>query len=457
MIVDRYDPLDLFALIPALTLAMDPELAQIDQVLDDPALLALVRADLCQRSPQSASRGRHGTPVEVVLRLLVVRRLYDWSFEETEHFVADSLVLRQFCRLYAQRVPDDTTLIRWAGCIRPATVDALNARLVAVARERGVTRGRKLRLDTTVVETTIHYPSDSTLLADGVRMLSRLVGRARQLVDGPAALFRSRVRSARRAAQRIGASTRKRGETAVTERLAAYRRLLAIARAMVRQGEAVAASLTDAAGDRLRTALEQTSALTRRVVQQTTRRLAGEQVPAHEKVVSLVEPHTAIIRRDKPRAQTEFGHKILLGECEGGIIGQYAVLCGNAADAPQLIPAVDRHRAQCGGPPRLVATDRGFWGADCERQLAERGVRRVAIPRAGHVDAERRRYERSRWFRRAQRFRAGGEGRISVAKRRGHLGRCRDHGEEGFHRWVGWGVIANNLQAIAFHGSASVA
>src|SRR5690349_7189100 len=174
MIRDRYDPLDLFALIPALALEMDPLLAEIDRLLDDPALLIRVKGDLVQRYPHSATTGRSSTPAEVILRLLVVRRLYHWSYVDTEHFVADSLVLRQFCRVYAHRVPDHSTLIRWAACISPTTIEALNARLVTVATQRGVTRGRKLRLDTTVVETQILYPSDSTLLADGVRVLSRL-------------------------------------------------------------------------------------------------------------------------------------------------------------------------------------------------------------------------------------------------------------------------------------------
>lgn len=458
MIRDRYDPLDLFALIPALTLAMDPVLARIDQLLDDPAIVTRVKADMQQRYRHSACKGRSSTPVEVVLRLLVVRRLYHWSYADTEHCVADSLVLRQFCRVYAQPVPDRSTIIRWAACIRPTTLDALVARLVTLATERGVTRGRKLRLDTTVVETTMHYPSDSSLLADGVRLLSRWVGRARRLIDGPAALCRNRTRSASRAARQIGESTRRRGETGTLLRRAAYRRLLGITRAMLTQAEAVAARLTDEAGSRVRAALAQVSGLTRRVVQQTERRLAGESVPAAQKVVSLFESHTAILRRDKPRIQTEFGHKVVIDEVEGGIITRCQRLAGNAADAEQLVPALAAHQQQFGRAPGLVATDRGFWAADCEAVAQAAGVQRVAIPQSGgRVSAARRAIERQRWFRRAQRFRAGGEGRISVWKRRGHLGRCPDHGEAGFDRWIGWGTITNNLQAMAAHEVARAA
>ena len=158
MLRDRYTPQDLFALVPSAGLALDPVLAQLDTLLDDDALYQRVRADLAKRRPQTATRGRHSTPVEVILRLLVVKRLYGWSYEETEHFVADSLVLRQFCRVYLQPVPDDTTLIRWANLIGPATVAALNDRVVALAQAARVTRGRKLRIDGTVVETNIRYP-----------------------------------------------------------------------------------------------------------------------------------------------------------------------------------------------------------------------------------------------------------------------------------------------------------
>jgi Transposase domain (DUF772) len=186
MLRDRYDPMDLFALVPALSLAMDPILAQLDQLLADDALLQRVKADLRRRAPHTATRGRPSTPVEVIQRLLVVKRLYHWSYEETEHFVADSLVLRQFCRLYLAPVPDDTTLLRWANLIGPRTLEALNERVVALAQSLKVTRGRKLWVDSMVVETAIHHPTDSRLVGDGVRVLSRRLRRAKRVLTGTA-------------------------------------------------------------------------------------------------------------------------------------------------------------------------------------------------------------------------------------------------------------------------------
>jgi IS5 family transposase len=455
MIVDRYDPINLFALIPQLTLEMDPELAALDQLLEDDTLFARVRQDLSTRHPQSASHGRHSTPVEVILRMLVVRRLYDWSYEETEHFVADSLVLRQFCRVYLERVPDDTTLIRWAGLVGPATLDGLNEHVVALARRQRVTRGRRLRTDGTVVESSIRYPTDSSLLADGVRVLGRLLHRAKAMVDqslvGSGTLFRDRSRSAKRLARQINESARRRSEDAGHLRRAAYERMLAVTAASLRQARRVQEVLADTGpANRLRQKLLAVVPLVDQVLEQTRRRvLGGEAVPASEKLVSLFEPHTAIIRRGKAGKPTEFGHKIWLDEVDGGIISRATVLEGNPPEAPQLLTSIAHHCRLFGHAPDLVTADRGLDDPANEAAAAAAGVKHVAIPRKGAVTPERLRFEHQRWFRRAQRYRTGIEGRISVWKRRGRLGRCRDHGKRGFDRWIGWGVLTENLNTIA--------
>src|SRR5829696_7713531 len=207
MIVDRYDPINLFELVPKLKMEFEPELAQLDQLLDDDELFKLLKADLLKRYPNSGRLGRHSTPAEVILRMLVVKRFYGWSYEQTERFVCDSIVLRQFCRLYLESAPDDTTLIRWANQIGPGTLASLNDRVVELARSVKVTRGRKLRVDSTVVETNVHHPTDSRLLGDGVRVVSRLLRRAREALGKEAShlgkeAFRTRNRSVRRLTRR---------------------------------------------------------------------------------------------------------------------------------------------------------------------------------------------------------------------------------------------------------------
>jgi transposase, IS5 family len=246
MIVDRYDPINLFELVPKLELEFEPELAQLDQMLDDDVLFERVKADLSCRYSNSARLGRHSTPVEVILRMLVVRRLYGFSYEQTEHFVNDSIVLRQFCRLYLEPAPDDTTLIRWANQIGPETVASLNDRAVELAHCLKVTRGRKLRVDAMVVETNVHHPTDSALLSDGVRVLSRLLRQAKKALPAEVAgrlgreAFRTRNRSVRRVAQRLHRiARRKGGEKARRELKEAYRKLIAFTQASCAQAQRV--------------------------------------------------------------------------------------------------------------------------------------------------------------------------------------------------------------------------
>lgn len=459
MLRDRYPAVDLFALVPALTLQFEPVLAQVDVLLEDDTLFQTVRANLARRRPRSCQSGRPSTPVEVILRLLVVRRLYGWSYAETEQFVSDSLILRQFCRLGWERVPDDTTLLRWSALIQPDTLQTLLDHVVGLARQLKVTRGRKLRVDSTVVQTTIHHPTDAGLLADGVRMLGRLVRRSRPAVGDALAgvrdAFRTRTRSARRCVQQIHRAARRPGAPAVHALQTAYHRLVQITHQVVRQAERVQDACADgaaggASGSRVTAELSRLLPLVRRVIDQAQRRvLAGETVPAAEKVVSLVEPHTAVIPRHKAGRRVEFGRKLWLTEVEGGIISDAQILEGADADAPQVLPSVARHGRQFGRPPDLLTGDRGCSTATVRREAVAAGVRRVALPHTGQPTAASQERERQRWFRRAYRWRAGIEGRIAVLRHGYGLDRCPDHGDAGLKRWVGWGVLTANLVTIA--------
>jgi IS5 family transposase len=358
--------------------------------------------------------------------------------------------LRQFCRLYLEAAPDDTTLIRWANLLGPQTLERLNDRAVALALEHKVTRGRKLRTAGTVVETNISHPRESSLLSDGVRVLSRLLRRAKVILEGRGQLFRDRSTSAKRLAKRIGESARRRVRGEAEEALkGAYERLIGIAEASLKQASKVRPMLPESGGA-LANELERFEGLVERVVGQTKRRvLEGEQVPASEKLVSIFEEHTAIIRRGKAGKDTEFGRKVWLEESEGGIISGYRILEGNPADQDQLVAVLDHHQQRFGKPPWLVATDRAAYSSDNERECRKRGIKRVCVPKRGKKTERRREHEKQRWFRRGLRYRAGIEGRISVMKRRGQLGKCREKGEAGFGRWVGWGVLSSNLYTIA--------
>jgi hypothetical protein len=170
MLIDRYPKEDIFARVPKMTQRIDPVLQQLDRLLDDETLYQQVRHDFGKRYRQSLVHGRYSTAVEVLLRLLLLKHLFGWSYQETEDQVDESLVLRWFSRLYWEPTPDDTTLIRWANTLHSETLHALNDRVVELARQARVTQGRKLRLDATCVQTEIHHPTDSGLLVESVRV-----------------------------------------------------------------------------------------------------------------------------------------------------------------------------------------------------------------------------------------------------------------------------------------------
>lgn len=457
MLRDRYEPMNLFSLVSALSLVLDPVLTQLDRLLDDDTLFQVVKADLSRRFPRTLIDGRPSTPVEVILRMLVVKHLYGWSYEATERWVSDSLVLRQFCRVYVEAVPDDTTLLRWANLIEPATLHRLLDHIVGLARSLKVTHGRQLRLDGTVVETDIHHPTDSTLLYEGVRVLSRALTKAKPLLQATPALarqvLRGRTRSAKRYMNRIMEAARQRGAEAADRMQTAYQHLLDLTLVTIRQAQQAGTMLKAQAlqmGQKLAKTLDHVIPLVGQVVTQTTRRVVqGEAVPASEKLVSLFEPHTAIIRKGKPGKPTEFGRVIWLDEVEGGIISRYAVLEGNPAEDAQLPPSLDHHLRTFKRPPRLLAGDRGVHSTANERYATAHGVKQVVLPKPGAKSAKRLAHEQQRWFRRGRNWRSGIEGRISGLKRRHKLDRCRYHGTTGMERWVGWGLIAHNLRVIA--------
>jgi IS5 family transposase len=457
MLRDRYEPQNLFEMVAALSLKMEPVLARLDKLLDDDVLFGEVRADLAQRYPHTQHTGRPSTPVEVILRMIIVKHLYGWSYDETEYNVSDSLVLRQFCRVYLNAVPDDTTLIKWANLIQPQTLHALLDHVTELARSLKVTRGRKLRTDGTVVETNIHHPTDSTLLGDAVRVLSRTLKKARQVLQDQTTLsrdsFRDRTRSARRQVKRIMEAARRRGEQAADQLQTAYRRLLDTVQASQRQAQRVAEALkrqADARAERLSDQLNAFLPRVTRVIDQTVRRvLAGEKVPAEDKLVSLFEPETAIIRKGKPARPTEFGRVLWLDEVEGGIVSGYRILDGNPSEKEQLRPSLDHHIEVFDHPPDVLAADRGLYSPDNERYAQSQGVKHVVIPKPGARSAERTAYEKQRWFRQARNWRSGIEGRISGLKRGQKLERCLYHGSDGMERWVGWGLIAHDLRIIA--------
>ncbi len=454
MLIDRYAREDVFAQVPELAEEIDPVLKKLDGLLDDDELYQQVRADFGKRYRSTLVHGRHSTPVEVLLRLLILKHLYQWSYKELEGRVKDSLVLRWFCRVAFHAVPDASTLWRWEQTLRPETVHALVDQAARLAKQARVTKGRKLRLDATCVQTTIHHPTDSGLLVDSVRVLSRLVQRAKPLVQqqltNVQAACRSRLRSARRAAQALHRLLRRKSEEKIEQQRALYEKLIQTTEQMVRQAERVVQALGfGAQAQRLRTKAEQVLPLVKGVIAQTRSRvLEGKKVTSADKVLSLFEPHTRAIPRHKGGAQVEFGRQVMLDEVEGGIVTRYQIL-EHPTEHGQAVEAVAHHQQLFEHPPNLVAGDRGVHSADTESRLQAAGVKLVAIPAVGKLSEERKAVEHTRRWKRGYRWRAGIEGRIASLRRDYGWRRSGYHGEDGMERWLGLGVLESLLRHVA--------
>lgn len=438
----------------------DADLRRIDEVLEDEALIDTVEEALKRRRPQSRLRGRPGTPAAVALRLLVLKHLYDWSFEECVREVRGSLIYRAFCHLDCERVPDDKTLIRLAHALGPEVLKKSLERWVEVARGRQVVRGRKLRVDTTVVETNIHYPTDSTLLQDGVRVITRTLYKIRRVVGK--LRFRDRTRSVARRVFQITLASRKLGSAAQAKVKKLYRGLMGTTRAVAREARRAAASakrrakkLSPRVSEQivgLGQQAKQMRALLQRVLEQTRARVLKGDTHHPDKVLSVFETHTEAIRKGKKVKPTEFGKLVKVQEAENQFVTDYQVCAQRVADGTLWEASLERHQQLFGRAPSLATADPGFASAANEARATARGVRRVALPLRGRLSAARRAHQKQPWFRRAMRWRTGCEGRISALKRRHGLSRCRYHGAQGMERWVGLGVIANNLLALARAG-----
>jgi IS5 family transposase len=373
--------------------------------------------------------------------MLVLKHLHDWSFDECEREVRGSLVYRAFCRIDGERVPDAKTLIRLAHLLDEPVLKDLLAQLVARGRERRVVKGRRLRVDTTVVETNIHYPTDATLLGDGIRVLTRTLRRLGEQVRQRTRAVGRRVfeiaQRSRTAGPRVSPKVRVQSKARM-KRL--YQELIGITRAVLRQAEGALARHRKSAAQ-LRTTID----LLRHVVAQTRARILRGETRFPGKVVSLFEPHTEIIRKGKLAKPTEFGRVVKIQEAEGQFITDYAVCERGQAERALWAPALDRHIALFDHAPQLAVADGGFASRTNERAAQDRGVRHVVLPRQP-------RETRTRAARAALRWRTGSEGRISALKRRHGLRRCRYRGASGMQRWVGLGVLANDLLVLARAG-----
>jgi IS5 family transposase len=434
----------------------DDWMRAVDQVLDDDDLVGTVYTALGKRRPQSRTRGRLGFPAEVVRRLLLLKHIRAWSFAILEREVRTNLLYREFTRVRGGKVPDAKTLGRLAQAIGPGVVAALHQRVVTIAHQEKVVAGRKMRVDTTVVETNIHYPTDSSLLGDGVRVLTRVMKRITVIAGEVGTKLRDRTRSVKYRLLEIGRASRTRGGPAKEKMQALYRRLVATTGRVVGQAKRFAHEImsgvkrsgdmmAQAALDGLKQELEVMLPRVQQVMRQTRARVLGGETRGDGKLVSLFEPTTEIIRKGKASKPTEFGKLVKIQEAEQQIIVEYEVYAKRPSDSELLVPAIAVHQQRLGRVPDVVAADAGFYSAAAEMAAKGMGVKRVSVPNRTTKSRQRKLEQKKRWFKKAQKWRTGCEGRISLLKRRHGLTRCRYKGDAGMQRWVGLGVVGDNL------------
>ncbi len=433
---------------------------QADQVLDDEQLVTIVYDALTRRHPKSSTRGRYGTPAEVVLRMLVLKHVRGWSFDDVEWEVRANLVYRQFTRVGAGKVPDAKALVRQAQALGPEVIEKIHQRLVGIALQNQIVTGRKLRVDTTVVETNIHYPTDSSLLNDGVRVLTRIMKRVTEVAGEMGTKLRDRSRSVKLRAVEIARVSRSKNEQGQQRMKDLYGKLLESSGRVSRQARQFANEIASGvkrsadfkkqmALEGMKKGLEVMVGRVKQVRRQTRARVFRGNTHVEGKLASMFEHTTEIIRRGKAKQPTEFGKMIKVQEAEGQIIIDYEVFDKRPADSDLLVPSIAIHQQRLGRVPEWVAADAGFYSAEGEKKAHQQGVKYVSVPNRSTKSPERRKLQKTRWFKKGQKWRTGCEGRISVLKRRHGLNRCRYKGDRGMKRWVGLGVISDNLINIA--------
>ncbi|MFI0909853.1 ISNCY family transposase [Streptomyces abikoensis] len=439
--------------LPEQARQMPAELAAVDVFLDDERFIAPWRAVFAERL------GRPSVPVETLLRLLYLKHRYQLGYETLCREVADSLSWRRFCRIpLTSPVPHPTTLVKLVRRSGPQTVAQLNAALLGKLAEDKLLRCRKLRIDTTVIEADIDHPTDADLLEHGVRKLGRLVQRIKAAGTARRTRFRNRSRSAGSRLKQISRTLRRRTGQALGEIDRLTGEVAAIARATLRDVAAVERNARRALSTRpsgrlvrLVGELARTVAGTRRLLEQTAQRLAGERtIP--DRLVSLADPDARPIRKGKRQHPTQFGYTALVAEDERGFVVDHRVQRGNPPDAPQLVPSVQRAMALTGRPPGTVVADRGFGTIANDQALAELGVRRNGLQRAGKLGKARREHEHTRPFRRMRNWRVGIEARISHLKRSFGFRRTRLRRLTGAQTWAGLGIFAYNLHRMTVLG-----
>jgi IS5 family transposase len=426
------------------------ELQAVRAILDaHPEFARWVQADLLAGGA-AADRGREGMSGEQVLRALIIKQANGFSYEQLAFHLVDSQSYRAFCLIgVVDSPPKRSTLQRNCKAVRAETLERINRRLVQYAQETGIEDGKRLRSDSTVIEAAIHEPTDSRLLVDCVRVLTRLLRETREYVS---VSYTNHHRRAKRRALAIQHAAK------AEQRVPLYRDLVKVAENTVESARFAVEKLESHFPleafqqpelAKLRAALEHYAGLAIKVIDQTRRRVfEGETVPAPQKIVSIFEPHTDIIRKD--RRDTLYGHKAFLTAGASGLIIDCAVERGNPVDKDKAVKLAERAIKVLGCKPEQIVFDGGFSSRDNLGEIKSLGIRDVVFSKAPGI-AVKEMIKRTWLYQRLRHFRAGIEGIISFLKRSFGWDRCAWRSYGSFRAYTWGSVIAANLVMLARH------
>lgn len=419
------------SILPEEVRKLSPELEKVDTLLKDERLMQPFITRF------SEHMGRPSVPVSVYLRLMYLKCRYKLGYETLVEEVSDSIRWRRFCGIgYMQKVPDSTTLIKLTHKYGEEPLKELHRLIIENLAERKLVRGRKIRTDTTVIASDIHYPTDSGLLYNALRRLrqglikvpgiglrlGRTMKKAKTLIFAVAQALRKPDKKSRERVKRI------------------TRTITRIVRRTIIKVKRVLRRVRD---PKVKEHLAATSELADKIAGQSEERLSGGK--PQDRVVSLVDPQARPIVKGKLDKPVEFGRTAQITQDESGYFTQYGVNQGNPNDTTLLPDILKEHNVQFPGALKAIAADMGFSSADNLELAKDSGVSRIGIPWRGHAPPNIRAKQHRPWFRRIMAFRAGMEGSISFLSRRFGFKRSMLRGNAGTGIWVGWCIIAANL------------
>lgn len=392
--------------------------------------------------------GKPTIALESFVRLILLKYLHkDATYRDVEERTKTDYAWKAFAKLHlTDSVPDYSTLSKWETFFGEDTIKTLHRKIISHLTTRKVIKGTVMRTDTTVVPANIHYPTDASLLYDAVRVITKTVKNIINKTNIPLT-FHSRVKQVRKILFTLTNALKKRkGQT----RKALHRltnQLILITRHTVARAHRVLREARTSISRTVRNTFVSKFSLATRIIEQTEQVMKG--IHPTNRIVSFFQPSMRPIVKGKLSIPCEFGKKLQINETEHGIITDWTLYEGNPPDSTLLIPALTSHKRQFGHSPPRVSTDRGFWSPNNENALKRSGILQASIPKRGYKSKERLDYEHERWFRKLQRWRAGGEAKISWLKRSFGLARSKAKRENGYDKAIGWAIVGCNLKVAA--------